>query len=186
MLLTSCQSVWKHSEEQLQQCYMNESKFNSKNRIFLSSTEGKLRTASVKFMIKTPKFCSWFTSEECLLSERRSTWWLLLSAFKSILLLPPQSWPYIYSNWGQVKEAGGYLYLGWDCQVKKGKNKKPEKVMIWDPRGTSHALPSPLSPVYIFIASHFQFTGSPRYECQIGRCDKVENSEKWNALGSLF
>lgn len=133
MLLTLCQSVWKHSEQQLQQCYMNESKFNSKNRIFLSSTEGKLRTASGKFMIKTPKVCSWFTSEKCHLSETRSTWWLLLSAFKCILLLPPQSWPYIYSQWGQIKEAGGYLIWGGPAKQRKARTRNRRKLWFWIP-----------------------------------------------------
>lgn len=63
-------------------------------------------------------------------------------------------------------------------KIKKGKNKKPEKVMFLDPRGTTPALPSPLSPVCIFIASQFQFTGSLKKECQVGRCDWVKNSEK--------
>lgn len=155
---------------------MNESNFNSKNRIFLSCIAGNLRTASGKFMIKTPEFCSCFTSEKCHPSRRRSTLCLLQSAFKCILSLPPQSWDLfpMRANQGSRRIS----YLGWDCQVKKGKNKKPEKVMILDLRGTTHAFPSPLSPVYIFIASQFQFTDSPRNECQAGRCDKAKNSAK--------
>lgn len=164
---------------------MNESKFNSKNRIFLSCTAGNLRTASGKCRKENTGFCSCFTSETCHSPERRGSLWLLLGGFKRFLSFLPKVDPTFPGRANQRKQEGISFGLGQTAKLRTGK-KKPEKHTILDSRGTTSALPSCLSPVCIFVASQFRFTGSPGNECQAGRCNWVKNSEKRNALGSLF
>lgn len=93
---------------------------------------GNLRTASGKCTIKTPKFCSCFTSEECHPAERRSTLWLLPHGFKHIPLLPPQSLPCIPSR-GKSKEAGVYLIWGRHAKWGKARTRNQRKLWLWIP-----------------------------------------------------
>lgn len=148
---------------------MNEPKFNSKNRIFLSCIEGNLRTASGKCMIKTPWFCC------CLPSERRNILWLLPDLNTSVFFLPKVDLMFpVKAN--QRKQE--------DILFGVGRPRKERREQ--ETSRTPCALPLPLWPVYVFIASQFQFTGSPRKESQVGRWDWEKNSEKQNTLGSLF
>ena len=178
MLLTLCQSVWKHSKQQLQQRYVSESKFNSKNRILLSCIAGKPETCIWEMYGKkknTP-ICSCFTSEKKSHSlETGPLRDCLLVCFNAPVLLP-QSWPYIPMRANQMKQNDILFRVG---LPSKKRQEEARETYDFRSRGTTIALPLPPASVCIFIASQFQFAGSPRNEYQVGRCEWVRDPEKW-------
>ena len=151
--------VWKHSKQWLQQLYVNEPKFNSKNRIFLSCVAGNLRTISGKCVIKTPPFCS------CLPLERRNILWRLSVALNTSLCFLPKADLVFPVKANQRKQEAILFGIG----LPRTERQEEEA------RGTSWALSRPLRPGYVFLASRLEFTGSPRKESQVGRWVWVKN-----------
>lgn len=185
MLLTLCQSVWKHSKQRLQQRYVNESKFNSKNRILLSGIAGKPDNCIWEMYGKktTSPGGSCFTSEKKSHLMETGPLCNVLLVYLNAPWLLPQSWPCIPMRANPMKENDILFGVGLPSEKRQ---EETRETYDFRSRGTSNALPLPPASVCIFIASQFQFAGSPRNECQVGRCEWVRDSEKWTALGSLF
>lgn len=117
MLLTLCQLVWKHSKHRLQQPFMNESKFHSKNRIFLSCTAGNRRAAPGKHGGKHPASAPASPQRNASEKERCGSGRVHLDASSPKLTL--------HSQWGQSRGSRRISDLGWDCQAREGEE-KPE------------------------------------------------------------
>lgn len=169
MLLILCQPVCTPSKQRLQQLYTNGSKFNCENRIFLSYTWGQPETASGKCMRKTPQFYSSFTPEKCPLWERGSTlavsWWFCIQPFLS------SPWHTLHSHGGKSKEAEVYLLWGRNAKGGKTRTRNWGELQLWVPEEQYPTRCPRLSPVSIFIALQFQFTGSSGNQGQGQGCD---------------
>lgn len=155
---------------------MNRPKFNSKNRIFLICTCGKPENPIWEMYDKnTPKAAP--VSEECPWAERRHALWLLPKGFKHLPLLPPHSLTCIHRRGAEASPREPEPVLP---SEEKQEQETRESYSLGSQRDIACPSCTPL-PVYIFIASQIQFTGSPRDKCQVGKCDWVKTSERWPA-----
>lgn len=138
MLLILRQSVWKQSKHRSQQPYVNGSKFNSENRIFLSYPWGKPEPASGKGTIKkkkTPQFCSHLLQRNAACRKVGAHPGCFLRALHTVLPVFP---PAVYSVLPQRQIKGR----------TRARNRRESQ--LWVPEEQHTTFPLPLFSCFYF------------------------------------